>query len=123
MTARGFSGSALSDECRMGEHRPDDARGRVSVTPPLEIYRRDVFVRSARRAAWDRVGRIMIQTERDQIREALSNSAATEDFSRRLGDELIEAGREVVRAYHELDKARDRMVAAVSALEKLVGIP
>ena len=65
----------------------------------------------------------MIQTERDQIREALSNSAATEDFSRRLGDELIEAGREVVRAYHELDKARDRMVAAVSALEKLVGIP
>jgi hypothetical protein len=64
-----------------------------------------------------------MQSEREQIREALTNSAATEDFSRRLGDELIEAGREVVRAYRELKSAEERMVSAVSALEKLVGGP
>jgi len=63
----------------------------------------------------------MIQTEREQIREALSNSAATEDFSRTMGDELIEASRAVIRAYHDLNSAQQKMVVAVAALEKLVG--
>jgi chaperonin cofactor prefoldin len=64
-----------------------------------------------------------MQTERELVREALSNSAATEDIARRMGDELIAASREVVRAYRELKSAEERMVSAVAALEKLVGGP
>ena len=71
-------------------------------------------------------------TERDEIREAMTASAATESIGRSLGDELITASREAVAAWHQrrnmvhsvwLGTGEARMVAAIANLERLVGRP
>jgi hypothetical protein len=59
------------------------------------------------------------QIERGLIREAI----ATRTIERRLGDELIAAGRDVVAAWHERRNSEDRLAKAVAHLEKLVGKP
>jgi hypothetical protein len=61
------------------------------------------------------------QRERAEIREALQVSAARSSIDLALGNELIAAGREVVRAWRERRNSEDHMAAAVDKLEQLVG--
>lgn len=63
------------------------------------------------------------QRERAEIREALAARAATESISKRLGDELIAVGREIVAAWHERQNSQLRLTAAIERLEELVGRP
>ena len=63
------------------------------------------------------------ERERNEIREAMTASATTESIGRRLGDELIAAGREAVAAWRERRNSEDRMAAAIAKLEELVGSP
>lgn len=53
------------------------------------------------------------------MREAI----AVRSIERRLGDELITAGRDVVAAWHERRNSEHRLAKAVEALEALVGKP
>jgi ribosomal protein S7 len=61
--------------------------------------------------------------EQTMLREALTKAAATESVSRKLGDELIEAAREVIAAIHKRDMAEIELRRAVSQLVRLVGEP
>lgn len=61
------------------------------------------------------------EIERGLIREAI----ATRSIERRLGDELITAGRDVVAAWHvpEFGPRFKAMRRAIARLEELVGKP
>jgi ribosomal protein S7 len=61
--------------------------------------------------------------ERGEIRAAIAKSATTESIGRKLGDDLIDASREVVAAWHERSNSEHRMAKAVKQLEELVGKP
>jgi len=61
--------------------------------------------------------------ETAEIREAIAASAVKGTISRRLGDELIDASREVVAAWYERSNSVTRMRRAVANLERLVGRP
>ena len=63
------------------------------------------------------------QIERAEIRTAVARSSATETIGRKLGDELIAASRETIRAWHERRNSEDRMAKAIKRLEELVGKP
>jgi ribosomal protein S7 len=63
------------------------------------------------------------QRERDEVRTAIAQSHATESIGRKLGDDLIDASREVVAAWHERSNSEHRMAKAVKQLEDLVGKP
>jgi ribosomal protein S7 len=63
------------------------------------------------------------QIERDEMRMALARASATESISRKLGDELIDAARETVAAWHERRNTEDRMTRAIERLTELVGKP
>jgi hypothetical protein len=62
-----------------------------------------------------------LQQERDELRTALAQSHATESIGRKLGDDLIDAGREVVAAWHERRNSEGRVDRAIRRLEDLVG--
>lgn len=63
--------------------------------------------------------------ERDEVRTAIARSSSTETIGRRLGDDLIAAGREVVAAYYApFSSGRAaRLCNAIVKLERLVGRP
>ena len=63
------------------------------------------------------------QLERDEVRTAIAQSHATESIGRKLGDDLIDASREVVAAWHERSNSEHRMAKALKQLEELVGKP
>ena len=63
------------------------------------------------------------EIETAEIREAIAGAAVTGTISRKLGDELIDASREVVAAWHERNNSITRMSRAVAKLERLVGRP
>jgi uncharacterized protein (DUF2336 family) len=63
------------------------------------------------------------QRERDEVRTALAQSHATESIGRRLGDDLIDASREVVAAWHARSNSEKRITKAIERLEELVGKP
>jgi hypothetical protein len=63
------------------------------------------------------------QRERDEVRTAIAQSHATESIGRKLGDDLIDACRELVGAWHERSNNERRMAKAVKQLEDLVGKP
>jgi hypothetical protein len=59
------------------------------------------------------------QRERDEVRTALAQSHATESIGRKLGDDLIDASRQVISAWHQ----RRNIGRAIRRLEELVGKP
>jgi hypothetical protein len=61
--------------------------------------------------------------ERGEIREALAASAATETIGRKLGDELISLGREILTAWYARQNSQERLSRAMQRLEELVGRP
>jgi hypothetical protein len=61
--------------------------------------------------------------ERDMIRSALAQATVHGSISRKLGDELIDAGREVVAAWHARQNSQERLFRAINKLERLVGRP
>jgi hypothetical protein len=61
--------------------------------------------------------------ERALLRRAVTHAQANEGRGRKLTEEIIAAGREVVAAWNELRNSEDRMAAAVHKLEELVGKP
>jgi hypothetical protein len=61
--------------------------------------------------------------ERDEVRSAIARSTSAESISRRLGDDLIDACRELVGAWHERRNNERRMRQAVIRIEDLVGRP
>ena len=63
------------------------------------------------------------QRERDEVRTAIAQSHATESIGRKLGDDLIDACRELVGAWHARSNNERRMRQAVHRIEDLVGRP
>jgi len=63
------------------------------------------------------------QVERAEIREAIAQSTVVGSISRKLGDELIAASREVVLAWYQRSNGEVRLRTAVTKLEELVGRP
>ena len=61
--------------------------------------------------------------ERAEIRTAIAQSAVVGSISRKLGDELIAASREVVLAWYQRSNGEVRLRTAVTKLEELVGRP
>jgi ribosomal protein S7 len=61
--------------------------------------------------------------ERDMVRTAIAQATVHGSISRRLGDELIDAGREVIAAWHARRNSENRMAQAIAKLEQLVGRP
>jgi polyhydroxyalkanoate synthesis regulator phasin len=61
--------------------------------------------------------------ERALVREAITEGTVHGSISRQLGDELIEAARETVKAWHERRNTEARMARAIDKLEHLVGRP
>jgi uncharacterized protein len=67
----------------------------------------------------------LLREERDELRTAITQSHALESIGRKLGDELITAGREAVAAWYMPDpnEQRFRLWLAIKELERLVGRP
>lgn len=68
------------------------------------------------------------EIERNEIRDAIARSSATESIGRKLGDELIAAARETVRQWEVLaiNPRNNRFRGlgyAIRHLERLVGRP
>jgi hypothetical protein len=61
--------------------------------------------------------------ERDEVRTAIAKSSVSESISRKLGDDLIDACRELVGAWYERSNSEYRMAKAVNKIEELVGKP
>lgn len=66
--------------------------------------------------------------ERNEIRDAIARSSATESIGRKLGDELIAAARDTVGEWQRLNiNPRNnrffRLAVAIRHLERLVGRP
>jgi hypothetical protein len=61
--------------------------------------------------------------ERDEVRSAIARSATTESISRRLGDDLIDACRELVGAWYARENDEGQVRKAVHRIEDLVGRP
>jgi hypothetical protein len=61
--------------------------------------------------------------ERDEVRTAIAKSSAQESIGRRLGDDLIDACRELVGAWYERRNNERRMRQAAHRIEDLVGRP
>jgi uncharacterized alpha-E superfamily protein len=58
--------------------------------------------------------------ERALVREAIAEGTVHGSISRQLGDELIEVGREVVRARYTWQNSLERLFRAIDKLEELV---
>ena len=57
------------------------------------------------------------------MREAVARTTATEGVSRKLGDDLIDASRELIAAWYARQNSLRQIRAAIAKLESLVGRP